>query len=309
MIAVQLSGGLGNQMFEYALYLKLKSMGKDVKIDDFTCYGAGERSLQLAVFGIRCDSDDRNDVTSVSPDLRYSRLTRQEYIDLTDSDLRLQHKIRRKLTGRKNFSYREYSTNFDPEILKREPALFLGCFQTEKYFSDIREQVREAYRFRNLALSEKMKDYEKQIGGCRAVSVHIRRGDYLDPKYSALYTGICDDAYYEKAIARMKELAPDAKFFFFSNDTAWVKAHYTGPDYVTVEGNDEDNGYADMYLMSRCRHHIIANSSFSWWGAWLGDDPEKKVIAPKRWLNKLDCSEAYAREECRDIYTEDMIRM
>lgn len=343
MIAVQLSGGLGNQMFEYALYLKLRSLGKNVKIDDFTCYGEGERSLQLGIFGIGCagdaadaaedagqmapvtvgggrkpdasgtgktgDTDDGLSVTHVSHMLRYDRLTRQEYIDLTDSDLRLQHKIRRKLTGRKNFSYREYSMNFDPEIFDREPALFLGCFQTEKYFADIREQVREAYRFRNLRLSEAMKDYDGQIAGCTAVSVHIRRGDYLDPKYSALYAGICDEAYYERAIGRMKELVPDAKFFFFSNDTAWVKEHYSGPDYVTVEGNDEDTGYADMYLMSRCRHHIIANSSFSWWGAWLNADPHKKVIAPGRWLNRLDCDEAYAREECRDIYTEEMIRM
>lgn len=316
MVAVQLSGGLGNQMFEYALYLKLKSLEKDVKIDDFTCYGEGERRLQLEVFGIRCagegnlcDRDDRSDVTQASYLLRYDRLTRQEYIGLTDSDLRLQHKIRRRLFGRKNLSYREYSMNFDPEILAREPALFLGCFQTEKYFADIREQVREAYRFRNLTLSEEMKAYEKKIEGCASVSVHIRRGDYLDPKYSALYTGICDDGYYERAIARMKELVPGAKFFFFSNDTAWVKEHYQGPGYVTVEGNDEDTGYADMYLMSKCSHHIIANSSFSWWGAWLGSDPDKKVIAPKRWLNRLDCDEAYAREECRDIYTEDMIRM
>lgn len=309
MIAVQLSGGLGNQMFEYALYLKLKSLGRDVKIDDFTCYGAGQRSLQLGIFGIGCDDGVKSDVTLVSQNLRYSRLTRQEYIDLTDSDLRLHHKIRRKLTGRKNFSYQEYSMNFDPEILKREPALFLGCFQTEKYFADIKEQVRETYRFRNLTLSEEMKRYEAQIEGGMAVSVHIRRGDYLDPKYSALYTGICDDAYYEKAIARMKELVPDAKFFFFSNDTAWVKEHYNGPDYVMVEGNDEEAGFADMYLMSKCRHNIIANSSFSWWGAWLNDDPHKRVIAPKRWLNKLDCEEAFAREECRDIYTEEMIRM
>lgn len=316
MVAVQLSGGLGNQMFEYALYLKLRSMGKDVKIDDFTCYGEGERSLQLGVFGIGCDSDTNNgviqmsdDMTRVSQSLRYSRLTRQEYIDLTDSDLRLQHKIRRKLTGRKNFSYQEYSMNFDPVILKREPALFLGCFQTEKYFSDIEEQVREVYQFRDLALSEKMKDYEKQIGSCSAVSVHIRRGDYLDPKYSALYAGICDDAYYERAVLRMKELIPDAKFFFFSNDAAWVKEHYAGADYVTVEGNDEESGYVDLYLMSRCRHHIIANSSFSWWGAWLNADPDKKVIAPKRWLNRVGGEEAYAREECRDIYTEEMIRM
>lgn len=348
MVAVQLSGGLGNQMFEYALYLKLKSLGKEVKIDDFTCYGEGKRALQLSVFGVQSREDIQSafsmpamenasgeaapaEVDAAGMSMRtatgnalggnvptgadaaakemllYDRLTRKEYIALTDSDLRLHHKIRRKLTGRKDLSYREYSVNFDAKVLRQEPALLLGCFQTERYFADIKEQVRETYRFRNLALSEQMRAYERQIGDCQSVSVHIRRGDYLDPKYSALYTGICDDSYYERAIGRMRALVPGARFFFFSNDAEWVKAHYAGPDFVTVEGNGEDSGFTDMYLMSKCRHNIIANSSFSWWGAWLNDNPKKQVIAPKRWLNRVEADEAYAREECRDIYTEDML--
>lgn len=322
MVAVQLSGGLGNQMFEYALYLKLRALGKNVKIDDFTCYGKGSRSLQLGVFGISCEAregrdgaavpgrgseNNRQDMTQVSQYLRYTRLTEREYRELTDSDPGLQHKIRRKLTGRRDLSYREYSVNFDSEILKREPALLLGCFQSEKYFADIRPQVRSVYQFRKLILTDRMRSYEKQIAECCAVSVHIRRGDYLDPKYSPLYAGICDEAYYENAIAQMKKLVPGARFFFFSNDTEWVKEHYSGPDYVTVEGNDEDSGCADLYLMSRCQHNIIANSSFSWWGAWLNDNPDKKVIGPRRWLNRVEGNAVYAKEECRDIYTDEMI--
>lgn len=276
-----MSGGLGNQMFEYALYLKLKSMGKEVKMDDFTCYGPGERKKMLDVFGIT-----------------YDRMTQEEYIKMTDSCLKLSHKIRRKLTGRKNLAYREADSNFDPEILKRDPALFEGYFQTEKYFKDIEKQVRDAFMFRNYTPSDAVKKWEQQIASCMAVSVHIRRGDYLLPKHSHLYEGICDDRYYTDAIALIKEKYPDAVFFFFSNDTEWVKAHYSGPQYVVVEGNDEESGYADLYLMSRCRHHIIANSSFSWWGAWLNPDKEKNVIAPKKWLNG---------RECKDIYTEEMI--
>ena len=170
MVAVQLSGGLGNQMFEYALYLKLKSMGKEVKVDDFTCYGEGTRPKQLSVFGVA-----------------YERLTKEEYIALTDSRLTLADKVRRKLTGRRDLSYREKDINFDGEILIREPALFLGCFQTEQYFADIENQVREAFTFRSLVKDESLCAYEEQIKACeQAVSVHIRRGDYLDPKYSAL---------------------------------------------------------------------------------------------------------------------------
>ncbi len=288
MIAVQLSGGLGNQMFEYALYLKLKSLGKAVKIDDFTCYGAGQRRQMLDVFGVS-----------------YERLSMEEYVALTDSNLRLSHRIRRRLTGRRDLSYREKSVNFDPQVLTREPALLLGCFQSEKYFSDIADRVREAFRFRNFVPDARTLDWERQIQNSLSVGVHIRRGDYLDPKYSALYQGICDDAYYERAIAYLKKSLTGARFFFFSNDPEWVKAHYRGADYTVVEGNGEDAGYADLYLMRSCRHQIIANSSFSWWAAWLNDDPHKKVIAPGRWLNVA----GPVREPCVDIYTKEMIRL
>lgn len=300
MVAVQMSGGLGNQMFEYALYLKLKSMGKEVKIDDYTCYGEGERKKRLDVFGIGC-RQDAGGAAAAGGDLElltYERLTQKEYIALTDSDLSLSNKIRRKLSGRKDLSYREASSDYDAEILRRDPALFLGYFQTEKYFKDIEEQVREAYRFRSLTPDFKMREYEGRIRECVSVSVHIRRGDYLDPKYKSLYEGICDGAYYERAIGRMRNMHPGAKFFFFSNDMEWVKEHYSGPDCIAVEGNDEDSGYVDLYLMSQCEHHIIANSSFSWWGAWLGSSPQKTVIAPEKWLNGRRCS---------DIYTEEMI--
>ncbi|MDO4293871.1 MAG: alpha-1,2-fucosyltransferase [Eubacteriales bacterium] len=282
MVAVQLSGGLGNQMFEYALYLKLKSMGKKVKIDDFTCYGPSERqrSNQLGVFGVS-----------------YDRLSQREYEALTDSCMLPWHRARRLLFGRKDRSYREADCNFDPELLRREQALLLGYFQTEKYFADIREQVREAFTFRNLTLSGTSGEYLRQIESCRAVSVHVRRGDYLKLENQKIFGGICDETYYERALQFVRSKYEDAVFFFFSNDPEWVKARYGGPGCVVAEGNGEDGGCRDLFLMSRCRHHILANSSFSWWGAWLDSRLDKTVIAPKRWFNDRDC---------RDIYTEQM---
>ena len=177
MVGVQLSGGLGNQMFEYALYLKLKSMGKDVRIDDVTCYGAQEKQRvnQLSVFGVS-----------------YERMTKQEYEQITDSSMSPLHRARRLLWGRKDLSYREASCNYDPEILRREPALLLGYFQTERYFADIKEQVREAFTFRNLTLTKESAAMEQQMKECESVSVHIRRGDYLTPANQALFGGICD---------------------------------------------------------------------------------------------------------------------
>ena len=104
-------------------------------------------------------------------------------------------------------------------------------------------------------------------------------------------------------LAQMMEIEekyPNARFFLFSNDPQWTGEHFGGKNRVLVEGTTEDTGYLDLYLMSRCRHNIIANSSFSWWGAWLNSNPSKTVAAPSRWLNGQDC---------RDIYTEDMIRI
>lgn len=119
MVGVQLSGGLGNQMFEYALYLKLKSMGKDVRIDDVTCYGAQEKQRvnQLSVFGVS-----------------YEHMTKQEYEQITDSSMSPLHRARRLLCGRKDLSYREASCNYDPEILRREPAPAVGIFSDGTVF-------------------------------------------------------------------------------------------------------------------------------------------------------------------------------
>ena len=282
MVIVQLSGGLGNQMFEYALYLKLQSMGKEVFLDDVTCYGPGQRTKQLDVFG-----------------LSYRAAGPRQLREMTDSFADPVSRIRRKLFGRKDLSYREASCDFDPLVFRKEPALLQGCFQSERYFEDIQDQVRNAYRFRNLVFNERVKGYRERIleKKGRAVAVHLRRGDYLDPKFFGLYQGICTDEWYEKAIYTMKKRVPDAAFFFFSNDPDWVKEHYSGRDLVTVEGGSEDAGYEDLYLMHLCSHQIIANSSFSWWGAWLNEKPKKIVIAPSRWLNG---------RSCRDIYTKEM---
>lgn len=289
MVIVQLSGGLGNQMFEYALYLSLKERGKNVKIDDITCYeGPGTRPKQLDVFGIT-----------------YERATRQELTEMTDASMDMLSRVRRKLTGRKTKAYREKDSNFDPEVMERDPALLEGCFQSEKYFLGCEEKVREAYQFRGIAsgaypLPDAYRRLEKQIEECPSVSVHIRRGDYLEESHGGLYTGICTERYYREAFARMEELVPGARFFLFSNDPEWTRASFGGENCILVEGSTEDTGYLDLYLMSKCKHNIIANSSFSWWGAWLNDNAGKKVAAPARWLNGRDC---------RDIYTERMIRI
>lgn len=279
LIVIQLSGGMGNQMFQYALYLQLKELKRNVKIDDWTEYGEREaRPIRLPVFNAG-----------------YTRPTETEMKCLTDSYLDIGSKIRRKLTGRKTAEYKEESSLFDRKILEMERAYLVGCWQSEKYFKSIENKVKNAFTFCNIELTEEMLKYEEAIKNTNSVSVHIRRGDYL--KEDQIYGGICTEEYYERGMKRMKEEQPDCHFFIFTNDVPWVKEHMKGKDITVIEGNTEDTGYIDMYLMTQCKHFIIANSSFSWWGAYLGTSKDKRVLAPKQWMQGKDC---------RDIYTEEM---
>ncbi|MCM1134048.1 MAG: alpha-1,2-fucosyltransferase [Clostridium sp.] len=295
MNIIRMTGGMGNQMFAYALYLKLCSMGKEVKLDDVSEYDRPNvRPIVLWAF-----------------DIDYPRASREEINEITDGFLKLSHRIRRKLFGRKSKEYCERDCNFDPQALAKETAYLTGYFQSEKYFKDIEAQVRRAFTFSNRIwegldeeLGRKMKGYLDRIQSSSSpAAVHMRRGDYLEK--DEIYGGICTTEYYKRAIAFLEEKSPDTVFFLFSNEPCWVQdwvCDNYGEDkrFVVVEGNGEDKGYLDMFLMSKCRHYIIANSSFSWWGAWLGGSGDKRIIAPAAWSRK---------QHFTDIYTEEMIRI
>jgi len=295
MIIIRMTGGLGNQMFQYALYLKLKSMGRDVKFDDKTEYElSNARPIMLWAFGID-----------------YPKASKEEINQMTDGFLYLSHRIRRKIFGRKSLEYQENSCNYDGQILKKEQAYLTGYFQSEKYFKEIESDVREAFTFHpsifeniDADLKKKINAYEKEIEENLSVSIHIRRGDYLEN--SEVYGGNCTAEYYEKAIHIIKDKFPQTVFFVFSNDDAWAQEwckeqeKEQGLRFVPVTDTPEELGYLDMYLMSKCKHHIIANSSFSWWGAWLNASPDKMVLAPARWFNN---------QTCYDIYTKEMMKI
>lgn len=294
MNIIRMTGGLGNQMFQYALYLKLRALGREVKMDDCTQYeGPNARPIMLWCF-----------------DISYLKASEREVDELTDGFMGLAHRIRRKIFGRKSLEYAEHSCNFDQQVLTREPAYLTGYFQSEQYFKDIEEQVRNAFGFSgkiweglDKTLLERIKGYQERIDESLAVSVHVRRGDYLDNEEA--YGHICTEDYYRKAIDFVRNKYPQAVFFFFSNEPQWVrkwieKEYSKDFPFEIVEGTDEAMGYLDLFLMSRCSHHIIANSSFSWWGAWLNPDKRKKVIAPSKWHNHQDYT---------DIYTQEMIKV
>ena len=305
MIILQLAGGLGNQMFQYALYLQLKSLGREVRIDDVSGFSEDrQRDPALAPFGID-----------------YERPSREEMRRLLDDSPMPWDRVRRKLFGRKKKSYFEEGKLFLPQVLTWDEIYLEGYWQSEKYFRAVEAQVREAYDTDSLIAYLKReglwestgrdgertaRQYLEEIESTCSVSVHVRRGDYLTPENQALFGGICTDAYYIEAIRQMRERYPQCRFYLFCNDREWGRQEQWEEEDLTriwLPENTESSGknrvtdYAEFLLMSRCKHHILANSSFSWWASYLNPDPDKTVLVPDTWLNGTDC---------RDFYREDM---
>lgn len=298
MIIIQLAGGLGNQMFQYALYLQLKSLGKEVKIDDWTGFEQdGQRELSLIPFGIN-----------------YERATAKELEKMLDSAPYLWSRIRRRLCGRNKKAYFEADKRYKPEILSWDDIYLEGYWQTEKYFSAVSEEVKKTYDVDRLTQYVREKDKESagldhghapqqgarfeewlaRITSDESVSVHIRRGDYLLPENQALFGGICTEAYYKEAMVQMKREHPGCRFYLFTNDKQWVEEQAMGAagDIEIVDAGAQGD-YGEFVLMSMCRHNILANSSFSWWASYLNRNPDKSVFAPDKWLNGWDCSDFY----------------
>jgi hypothetical protein len=182
---------------------------------------------------------------------------------------------------------KERFIDFDPEILNLTDNVYLeGYWQSEKYFKDIEEIIRTEFRIK-IPPDPLTKQIGDEIISHESVSIHVRRGDYVsNPKTNQIH-GVCDIPYYQKAIDEMCNKIDSPHFYVFSDDPQWVKTNITTPnapiDFVTH--NDASKNYDDLRLMSLCKHHIIANSSFSWWGAWLGKKKGQIVIAPSRWYN------------------------
>ncbi|MBE6061833.1 MAG: alpha-1,2-fucosyltransferase [Clostridium sulfidigenes] len=291
MVIIMLSGGLGNQMFQYALYCRLQELGREVKIDDrrgFIDDPNGRVPRLTQVFGIK-----------------YEVATVREVKDMLDSHRDIISIARRKLFGRKSRIYREKSGLFDEAVLTMDNIYLDGYWQSEKYFDSEYVKNRLINEFaidKKLVLTDdESRRILEQIESEESVSVHVRRGDYLNPGVVENHGGICTDDYYKRAIEYVLDKKPGAKLYFFSNDTKWTKEKYGDlGEVVSLEGREEISDIAELLLMSRCKNHILANSSYSWWSAWLNDNSDKLVIVPSKWANL---------KQMDDIYTDRMIRV
>ena len=305
MIIIRMSGGLERQMFQYALYMKLIAMGREVKFDDINEY-RDERTkpIMLSVF-----------------DLSYPRATWDEINVFTDGSTGLWDRVRRFFRGRHAQIYKEKGY-YDPEILQMENGYLDGSFQSQMYFDDVKEEVRNAFRFPQLEemhlspiIYEETRALLTQIENTSAVGIHIRRSD--SRANEELYEGICTADYYCAAVDYIQERCPDATYYIFSNEPKWVKSTRKAliqsqikegmsreevtaikKKFIMVQSNTEYTAYLDLLLLSKCKHNVLSNSSFSWWGAWLNDNSDKIMVAPTPWMNNSNGEE---------IYTEGMV--
>ncbi len=179
---------------------------------------------------------------------------------------------------------------FYPEYSKRHfPFLvYEGYWQTEKYFHDQQHKIRKTYQFNETKLNDKSRSLSEILKIENSISIHVRRGDYLENDELG---GICTLTYYQDAIKIMNSKVKDPIYYIFCDNKKWVNDNFSFFKYIKVDWNENNESWQDMFLMSKCRHNIIANSSFSWWGAWLNNNKDKIVVAPDKWVHSLGVRE------------------
>jgi hypothetical protein len=283
MIISKIIGGLGNQLFQYAAGRTLAHLNQSEFRLDVSAFDEYKlRDFELLNFNIAANFATENEIKGLLPAHNLEKIF--QYLSPV----------------RKRTYYREKYFHFDKNVLMLGPDVYLkGHFQSEKYFLSAVEIIRKEITLKD-AVIRNVADFSKKSRSGNSISVHIRRGDLSKNSVSTEYHGILSAEYYKDAFEVINSKIPNPVFYFFSDDINWVKENLNIPGAIYVSGEISKNHLEDLYLMSQCKHHIIANSSFSWWGAWLNDNPEKIVIAPKKWFNK-------GPKDTYDLYPEGWI--
>ena len=278
MIIVEVTGGLGNQMFQYALYRKLQLLGKDVKLD-LSFYHTKQtlRKLELGIFKLPLQVADQREICRLK--------------GYTNDASRIQKAFTTRIYKHPCIYTEDLDKGYQDMVLQKDSVYLSGYWQNECYFKEIRNRILEDFTFPQ-EITDRKQDMVRQMKGSNSVSVHIRRGDYLQSGNAGIYGGICTLTYYRKAMDYMREHIQNPQFYIFTDDPEWVKQNLYEDGMCLVQHEDGDPDYLDMYLMSQCTAHIIANSTFSWWGAWLDRNERKTVVSPARWLNNHDVNNA-----------------
>ena len=296
MIIIRAMGGLGNQLQQYAFYKKMESVGKDVRLDISWFENISAQAAKSEALTAR--------------DLELNALQGLHYVPASKEEIRsvlgrlweepesFAQKIKKVFRPSQAPAFIE-SDMYHESVFSYTDKYMVGYWACEKYYADILPALRREITFPDCPdeiLREKNKELIKQMEETVSVSMHIRRGDYLDAANKPLFGNICKDTYYARAISYMKEKFGNVKFYLFSDDTAYAKEHYQGEEYQIVDWNQGENSFYDIMLMSHCRHNICANSTFSFWGARLNAHEDKIMVRPSIHKNTQVCIPGQMKE-------------
>jgi hypothetical protein len=289
MIIVRLTGGLGNQLFQYALARVLAERNSSAFKIDASWFDDPKhipRKYTLNKFNILESFATQAEIDKITWRNKSGPLK-------TIFNFVQENKpyFRKKVVREKNFS-------FDPDMFKVPGTAYLdGYWQSEKYFSALEDIIRREFTLA-VSLDKINLEFAQQIESSNSISIHIRRCDFIEDPETLSVHGALGLDYYSRAINYISKKDQDPRFCVFSDDYEWAKQSLKIDYPVTfVKHNNAEKDYADLWLMSLCKHHIIANSTFSWWGAWLNTNPDKIILAPERW---------FADEEMNN-HTQDLI--
>lgn len=267
MIIIRLRSGLGNQMFQYAFFKQMQ-------------FWHGEENVKLDIDTYGWHNHNGREIDKIfTLDFYGDTATKKQSLHLADVSYSLPSRILRKIRGAKHKKYLFWKEMQLEDYKNLSGDIYLeGFWNEEKYFYDVQSEIRKIYTFPDLKNNYQLEILDK-IQTTESVGIHIRRGDYV--KYPDKFP-MCTPNYYKKALEIIKQKYKDVSIFIFSDDLNWCKSELSFINNVTfVENKVNTEAFVDMLLMSRCKHNIIANSTFSWWGAWLNNNPDKVVIYPE----------------------------
>jgi len=254
MIITKMSGGLGNQLFQYGVGRMLANkLNTELYIDRYN--PSNKRPYGLSVFNITGTFASLNDIKKWTPKMvKEPHFNHYTKLDRMEGNIHLE-----------------------------------GYWQSYKYVESIRDILLEELTIKNNM--RRQFELVNDIVSCNSVAVHFRRGDYAKDKHTHAYHGTCPMDYYRTAINRIEQSVENPKYFVFSDDVDWVRKKWPYslvPEPRFASNYSEVKDYHDMQVMAKCKHNITANSSFSWWGAWLNRNPNKIVISPDQWFKNKE---------------------
>jgi hypothetical protein len=272
-INVKLSGGLGNQLFQYALGRSLATKYSCALNIDTTWY-----------------NNTPEGSTPRAPLIEYLNINANFIENVAAQEIFIQQKIWRKFFSKKIILEKKYF-KYDESIMNKKPPVYIdGYWQSYKYFENIRHCLLNEITPKMVG-SPNYIQLETMIKKTKnPIAIHVRRGDYITSESASKVHGALTIDYYKNAINEIKKKTETQTFFFFSDEINWVKENLGNQDnYYYIEPNcNKDSAIQELYLMSLCKDFIIANSTFSWWGAWLGTNKDKVVIFPEKWMTNLN---------------------